>query len=169
MSKLAKVNREALEDVAASLSVAAYIAYIITIISIVYKVLKNYPVSRYYFEIVLLCSMSLSISVHRILIKKYDLPLTLMGKKTVAMYRRPLKQRILHYFLDSTAFSFFFLIVVHFVLDKDYVFSLISENKVIQTFFELCMAISFTFVTDFAWFEYNIYRYKKERPSNDKS
>jgi len=146
-----------------SLSVAAYSAFVFSLISIIYKVINNPNASSYYFEVSIILIMTFSIFAHRIITKVYNLPVKLSGKRALNFSNSELKSRMIHYFKDSIIFSAFYFFAVHIILKKQYIFSIFIDNVNIQIFFELLFTILVAFLTDLVWYEANIRMYNKSK------
>ncbi|MGX8797719.1 hypothetical protein ACR6HW_16920 [Fusibacter sp. JL298sf-3] len=160
-------NKRIIENAGDTLSVAAYVAFIFTTGSLVYKALNHFTPKSYTFEIALLCLMTFSIFTHRIITQEYNLPVCLFTDSTAPLYKRDFKERTLHYLIEAMVFSLLFITVALFLLDKAYVFTPVANNKGIQLLFDMWVATAFSFVTNLAWFEFNIYKYEQAHNTAD--
>lgn len=165
--ELMNTNKQIIENAGDTLSVAAYVAFIFTTGSVVYKTLNHFPPKSYTFEIALLCLMTFSIFAHRIVTQQYNLPFCLFAPPTAPLYKRDFKQRAPHYLMEAMVFSLIFITVALFLLDKPYVFTPVATNKGVQLLFDLCVATAFSFVANLAWFEFNIYKYEQAHNTAD--
>lgn len=150
-----------------SLSIATYTAIILSIGSMVFKIIGNYEVKTYYFEILLFVAMIFAIFAHRLFSRVYNLPVSLRSKKVLDLSSNGRVSRLIIYSKDAFAFSFFWMIVKYFILKKSSLFLSIIENTTYQVLAEFIVTIIVAIFINIIWFETNIYLFNKAYNTNN--
>lgn len=144
-----------------SLSLATYTAYFLSLGSIAFKIIGNHDVHTYYFEMVLIVGMTFTIFAHRLFSRVYNLPVSIRNKKVMNLSSNGRASRLIVYSKDALAFSIFWMIVIHYVLKKPFLFLSIIENPIYQVFMEFVVTMIVAIIVNIVWFETNIHLLNK--------
>jgi hypothetical protein len=142
-----------------SLATAAFVAYFYGLILLVYKLIMTKDLKNVYVELGLITIMFITMSIHRILNKTYDIPSTISGKVLPTGSSKEEKRgRIIYYIKDSLKFSIIFIIFKFMWRgNKGFLFHL--DNIFLGFLIEGVLIFIVIYIKDYLWYEYNVRRY----------
>lgn len=161
MKNMNNYEKRAFNKSLESLSIATYIAFILSIGSILFKIIGNKDVQTYYFELLLLFAMTFAIFTHRLLSKVYNLPVRILNKKAIDLSSNGRASRLSVYSKDAFAFSIFWMLIKYVVFKKSFLFISIIENNTYQVLAEFFATMIVAIIINMIWFEINIYLFNK--------
>ena len=143
-----------------SLAWAGFIAYLYTIIVMLFKLITSKDSSNVIFEVILLLIMTLTIFINNLINKDYDVPSNIRNKILVTgNSKNNKKARLFYYMRTSIIFPLIYIIIYSAWRGKDK-FPIIIESSNILTFIINYVVVYIViFIAKIVWHEWNVKRY----------